>query len=272
MQAGYLGGAVGAGATLWLAEHLSVRLVAILTAGMVFLPSLLVLAINEPDKNPSGNGLFTQLTELIEEIKACLRSPTFLEGFLTFASPVGSAAALYLFSGIAVDYHASVRTVTFVTGFAAGALTAVGSVAGGYVCDYLDRRLSYIISGVLTALASLTMLLGPYSQANYIMGSSFYALAGGFCYAAFAALALEIVGVHSQAAATRFSLLVAIGNLPITYMAWADGQGYRTSGPRGLLGVDAAANVAAAVLLLLVLPRVCSRRPFSRKVLTEPTV
>src|SRR4029077_20908845 len=85
----------------------------------------------------------------------------------------------------------------------------------------------------------------------YAAGYTGYALASGVAYAAFTALVLEVLGKRGHAAGTAYSLLVASGNLPITYMTWLDGVGYKYSGARGLMGVDALANGIGAVLLLL---------------------
>jgi len=46
-------------------------------------------------------------------------------------------------------------------------------------------------------------------------------------------------------------LLGASGNLPIAYMTWFDGVGYKYSGARGLMAVDSLANGIGGVLLLL---------------------
>ena len=73
----------------------------------------------------------------------------------------------------------------------------------------------------------------------------------GVAYAAFTALVLDVLGKRRHAAGTAYSLLVASGNLPITYMTWLDGVGYKYSGARGLMGVDALANGVGAVLLLM---------------------
>ncbi len=62
-----------------------------------------------------------------------------------------------------------------------------------------------------------------------------------------------------HAAGTAYSLLGASGNLPIVYMTWLDGVGYKHSGARGLMGVDALANGVGGVLLL-AFAWYCARR------------
>jgi len=63
---------------------------------------------------------------------------------------------------------------------------------------------------------------------------------------------LEVIGPRRHAAGTSYSLLVASGNVPVVYMTWLDGLGFKQAGARGLAGVDALANGAFAVLLFLL--------------------
>ena len=61
-----------------------------------------------------------------------------------------------------------------------------------------------------------------------------------------------VAGRRQHAAATAYSTLNASGNVPIAYMTWFDGVGYKHWGARGLMGTDAIANGAFAIILLLV--------------------
>jgi hypothetical protein len=47
-------------------------------------------------------------------------------------------------------------------------------------------------------------------------------------------------------------VLTALGTLPVVYMTWLDGVGYKHAGVRGLMGTDAAANGVAGLVLLMV--------------------
>jgi hypothetical protein len=75
----------------------------------------------------------------------------------------------------------------------------------------------------------------------------------GITYAAFSALGLQLVGVGNPTAATQLGLFAASTNGAIVYMTWADGQGYRLFGVRGLFLVDGLASLGAAIPLLLFL-------------------
>jgi hypothetical protein len=63
---------------------------------------------------------------------------------------------------------------------------------------------------------------------------------------------LDVLGLGRRAAATGNSLLTSFGNLPVVYMTWLDGVGYKHAGAPGLMTVDALANGGGGMLLLLL--------------------
>ena len=75
----------------------------------------------------------------------------------------------------------------------------------------------------------------------------------GITYAAFSALSLQLVGIGNPTAATQLGLFAASTNGAIVYMTWADGQGYRLFGVKGLFLMDGLASLGAAIPLLLFL-------------------
>jgi PAT family beta-lactamase induction signal transducer AmpG len=249
-QAGNLGGgAMGAGAAIWLADKMPLSMLAAAAGAMVFLPALAALLISEERvPRPSLAPLFRGMGHDIWEV---LRSRTTLIGLVFFLSPVGSSAVANLISSVGPDYHASDAQVAWVSGIAGGLLSALGCVAGGFICDRMNRMTAYALAGLLSVIFSAWMALGPATPFTYAAGYTGYALTSGVAYAAFTALVLEVLGKRRHAAGTAYSLLTASGNLPITYMTWLDGVGYKYSGTRGLMGVDALANGVGAVLLLM---------------------
>ena len=64
-----------------------------------------------------------------------------------------------------------------------------------------------------------------------------------------------MIGAGARSAGTQHTLFTASANLPVVYMTWADGQGYKRFGPRGLLGTDALSNIAAAAICLFLIRR-----------------
>jgi PAT family beta-lactamase induction signal transducer AmpG len=253
-QAGNVGGgALGAGLTLWLAPHLSIVGLANAVAMMIFLPSLAALALPEPriERTPVKE----HLAEMLRDLKVMFRSRTSLAGFAIFLCPMGAAGAANLFSGVAVDYRASEQTVVWINGFGGGLLMVAGTLAGGFLCDRISRRLGYALAAILMGICGAGMMLAPLTQPVFAAGVSLYLVTQGLVYAAYSALMLELIGVGGRSAATRFTLYNAAGNAPVAYMTWMDGQGYKRFGPRGLLGTDALSNLAAAGIFLFLIRR-----------------
>jgi hypothetical protein len=253
-QAGNVGGgALGAGVLLWLSPHLTATALGNAAAAMVMLPSLAALFIAEPllKREPFA----ALLAEMLCDLKTMFRSKTSLTGLAILLSPMGAAAAANLFSGIAVDFGAPQQMVVWITGLGGGLLTSVGALAGGVLCDRIPRRVAYALAALASAVSAGGMMLAPLTRTTFAIGVSLYLAAQGIAFAAFAALQLELVGAGGRSGATRYTLYGSAGNVPIMYMTWLDGQGYKHSGVRGLLGVDALSNILAAAICLLLLRR-----------------
>jgi MFS family permease len=248
-QAGNLGGgALGAGAAIWMADKIPVPLLALASGAIVFVPALAALRIAEdPMPRLPVLPLFRAMTHDVWDV---LKSPATLMGLVFFLSPVGSAAIANLISSVGPDYHATDAQVAWVSGLAGGLLSALGCVIGGFLCDRINRMTAYALAGLLSVPFSAWMAFRVGSPMAYAAGYTGYSLAAGIAYAAFTALELDILGKRKHAAGTAYSLLGASGNLPIVYMTWLDGIGYKHAGVRGMMGVDALANGAGAVLLL----------------------
>ena len=251
------GGALGAGATIWLAGFTPIIGLAFFSAAMVFLPALAALSLfEEPSPHMAPAALFRALGRDVWEL---LRAPTTWVGLVFFLSPVGSAAIANLISSVGPDYHASDAQVAWVSGIAGGLLSALGCLLGGFLCDRMSRMTAYASAGLLSAVFSAWMALGKPSPLTYTGGYAGYALSAGIAYAAFTALELEVLGKRRHAAGTAYSLLGSSGNFPISYMTWVDGAAYKRAGARGLMGADALANGLGALLLLLFSATVARR-------------
>jgi MFS family permease len=250
-NAGNLGaGALGASMSIWLADRVSAPSLAVFVVAFSFLPMLSAFAIREEPRVSAK--LRVLLSEMFAEMRQMARSPRTLTGLLFFLSPVGSGAVMNLISGVGPDYHASNAEVMWVTGAAGGLLCALGSLIGGYVCTYLDRRTGYSLAGALGAVFAVYLGFAKPTAWSYGAGYTGYAIAAGFAYAVFTALVLDVIGKRKHAAGTAYAVLVASGNFPISYMTWLDGAGYHRWGVHGLMGADALANAGGALLLLFV--------------------
>ena len=243
------GGALGGGLAIWLADEVSLRA---LTACVALLVALPILAAFWIDETPIPHvAAWPRIVSLWRDLRAVVISPRTLAGLVFFLSPVGSAAIQNLISGVGPDYRASASEVLLISGIAGGLLNACGSLLGGFFCGQFDIRKAYALSGVLAAIFGAYLALGPHSPITYGVGYSGYAIAAGFAYAVFTALVLDVLGPQRHAAATGYSLLVASGNIPIVYMTWLNGLGYKRWGARGLMSVDALANGLGGIALFV---------------------
>jgi len=250
-QAGNVGaGSLAGGAAVWLADAARLPFLAVICAGAIFAPALAVLLVVEtPHPRLAAGPLFSAL---FRDVRDLLWSWRTLIGLVFFLSPVGAAAVGNLISGVGPDYHASGTEVAWITGAAGGVFTGLGAALGGFICHHLQRTTAYSLAGVLAALCGAWLMLGPATPFTYGAGYAAYALSTGIAYTAFTALVLDVLGQRHRGAATGYSVLNALGTLPVVYMTWLDGVGYKHPGVRGLMGVDAAANGVAGLLLLLV--------------------
>ena len=162
--------------------------------------------------------------------------------------PIGTGAAQNLWSPIAAEWHASANVVAFVTGAMSGVISALGCLAGGWLCDRIDRKTAYCAFGFLLAVTAAGMALCPRSSDQYIFWTSVYAFVVGLCYAAYCAVVLEAIG--NTAAATKFSLLSSVANAPIMLMTFVDGYAQSHLGTNGMLWTEAWCGVAGIAVFV----------------------
>ena len=261
-QAGNLGGqGLGGGLSLWLIQSQGFT-DAQSGAALGVLCALCCLALFRVDDTrpllkvdghveAAGHlGVAANLKAIGGDLWQLLCSRIGILALLICLLPIGSGAAQNLWSPIASEWHASAQTVAFVTGAMSGLISAIGCLAGGWLCDRMDRRTAYCLFGFLLALAAIGMALCPRTSAQYIFWTSAYAFVVGLCYAAYCAVVLEAIG--QTAAATKFSFLSAVSNTPIMVMTFVDGAAQSRWGTSGMLWADAACGVAGIVVFALV--------------------
>jgi predicted MFS family arabinose efflux permease len=200
---------------------------------------------------------------MIHDVGKVLWSRKGFTGILFCLSPVGTAALVNLFSGMTRDFQLADTdpTVVWVNGLAGAGLTAIGSLAGGYLCDRYNRRRMYLLSGALTALCGLGMAMFPLNRSNYVVGVSAYLLVSGLCYAAFSAVVLEAIGRAGEAASTQYTLFSSAGERGHRLRRQARHRVHRRFGPKAPLGTDAVLNVVGVVLLGSMMFLLSRKRP-----------
>jgi MFS family permease len=253
-QAGNLGGqGIGGGLSLWLIQSDGLSDAA--SGGVLgLLCALCCLALLRVDDarpllkvegqvEAAGHlGVGANLRAIGSDLWNLLRSRIGVLALLICLLPIGSGAAQNLWSPIAGEWHASADVVAFVTGAMSGVISALGCLAGGWLCDRIDRKLAYCAFGLLLAIAAIGMALSPRTSDQYIFWTSVYAFVIGLCYAAYCAVVLEAIG--NTAAATKFSFLSSVSNAPIMLMTFVDGAAQGRWGTKGMLWTEAWCGVA----------------------------
>jgi MFS family permease len=228
------------------------------TAAMVILlltsaPSLFALTLPEPARaaRRSAGEVFSTL---FRDLWHTVKTKHGATGMLFCISPVGTAVLLNLYSSLAPDYNAAPWVPELVNGYWGGLVTAGSALATSYLLlNRMNRRHVYLLSGVLTAACCFLTMLAPVTQMTYIVGSLSYLLVTGVCYAAFNAVAYDIVGDAGSSAGTQYTLCTAAGNFAIFYVTKIDGFGYKLGHARGLLAADGLSNLAGVAALGLML-------------------
>jgi len=256
-QAGNLGGqGIGGGLSLWLIQNRGFSdagsgaalgvLCMLCCAALWWIDDSRPLLKVGSHVEPAGHlGLAGNLRAIAGDLWALLRSRVGVLALLICLLPIGSGAAQNLWSPIAGEWHASADVVAFVTGAMSGVISALGCLGGGWLCDRLDRRTGYALFGALLALTAVGMALCPRSAGQYVFWTSLYAFVVGLSYAAYCAVVLEAIG--RTAAATKFSFLSSVANVPIMLMTFVDGAAAERWGTRGMLWTEAACGMAGIV-------------------------
>lgn len=251
------GGALGSLAVMSLAPHVSLKWIALGLFAAIMLgvsPTLLF-----PAAVRSAFRFRQVFTDAIKATWLACKTKEVLAGFAVFLVPASAEAAINLFSGMGGDFHTAAATVVWVTGAGCAITSSVGALLGGYAANHVSRGFLYLSSGLVTSFVALALALTPHTPTAFILGVLVYNGLAGISYAAFNALGYQLVGQKSAVASTQLGLFSASTNLAIVYMTWADGQGYKHFGVRGLLLTDSIASMVTAILLLVLL-----RRRFTR--------
>lgn len=262
------GGALGSLAVMALSPHISLRWLGMALGACIVLGTVPTLFFPTPRKSAFR---FRQIfTDAMKATWHASKTRECLVGFALFLSPASAEAAINLFSGMGRDFHTSEHTVVWITGAGCAISASVGALLGGYAANRVSRGYLYLAAGISTSLCALTLAFVPHTPAAFIAGALVYNGITGVAYAAFNALGYQLVGQKSAVASTQLGLFAAATNAAIVYMTWADGQGYKHDGVRGLLLTDGLASLVAGTLLLLLLGRRLRKRHTDEITLPEP--
>ncbi|WP_263365000.1 MFS transporter [Edaphobacter acidisoli] len=249
-QAGSLAfGALGIFVLASLAGKYSLGTLGWITAGLICLPALLAFAAPRQDFIQTS-GLSDAMARLWSEFKVTFVRWQAIPYTLCMLFPMASGAAIGLLPGLAVDYGLSGQQVAWMNGLGGAVLTAAGAMAATLVPARVSAPVAYLTSAVINAATLLILGLGPMHPATYFAGVTLYLFTIGACYALFTAVVLEFLGASGKSGSGRYSIINALGNVPVVYMIFLDGKGYGRWGTRGLPLTEAIVGTVGAVILL----------------------
>ncbi len=262
MQAGNMAGAsLGGGLALWMMEdlHVSAMLTNCLMAVLTLACAAALPLVREPAPESGNEGFSLKASARAagKDLWEVASSRLGLLAILVCFLPIGSGGAGNLWSVVAADWHARPATVALVTGVLSGIVSAGGSLLGGFICDRMDRKWAYCLFGGLQALCALAMAAAPHSESSFVIFTTLYALTTGLCYTGYAAVVLEAIG--KGAAATKYSLLASLANMPLSWMTLVAGYSQTHWGNNGMLQSEAAIGAAALAVFALA-AKVAQRR------------
>ena len=256
-QVGNLGGgSLGGGAGLWLAVHVSPWVAGTALAVAIFACAGALFAVPAAKLDHRRDSYAKTLRNVLQDVWAIAWSRPGLLALLVFLLPLGTGVAANYFSAIADEWKASANLIALVSGLAASGASAVGAIAGGYLCDRLDRKAAYVLLSLVSAAVAVGMAVAPRTPAMYAVFALAYAAATSLAFAAYAALTLETIG--AGAAATKFNLMASVANAPLLYVNAIEGPVQTRFGTTAMLLTEAALGAAAAVVFAVVV--VATRR------------
>lgn len=256
-NAGNLGGTgLGGFIGLLIAEHTShLWMPTAILALLSMLCCFGLFYVHEPLVTIRDTKVGKTIRNLLKDIWDTLKVNTGILAMVLCFLPLGTGAAQNVWAAIAGGWNASAGTVEFVTGLMSALITAAGCLLGGWACDRINRQMAYVFFGLLSALCAVGMAYSPHTQLMYICWTSLYAFIVGLCYAAFSAFVFEAIG--KGAAATKYTILASLANIPIGVMTVVDGWAYSHfdkihKGTEGMLDVEAACGIIGIVIFLIV--------------------
>jgi hypothetical protein len=252
LNAAYLGG-TGFGGWLGsiLVPHLGLRVSAPVLGLEVFAPCLLLMIVGAEIRVPRAVG--ETMRRLFPDIWAVSRTRSAIVGLVMFATPSATFAILNSFSGLGRDFHAADTSLTFATGWGSAILCTCGAAAGGWLVRFMDRRILFVLTGVVGAFVLIAMAFAPRTGEVFFTGIALYYLLAGVNYSAASVVTFDIIGVDNPLSATQYAILIAASNFAIETVIKGDQWGYSHNAAHGLLLTDAGFSLITGAILLTVI-------------------
>ncbi len=249
------GQTAGGGIGLWLISHAPTTWVAgVILAAIVLACALALIGLEEPPRAPGVATVSGRVRDAWEELASVLRARAGRIALILAILPIGTGAAMFLFSAIGSEFNASADVVSAVLGLGGGVAIVAGCFAGGRLADRVSKPAAYAVSCGLGLVACVVIVLAPRSSAGYAVSTLFYTFTLGMVTASFTGLVLAIIG--DSAAATKINLFFALNTLFSLGMLRAVGWVHDAWSTNAMLMTEALTGVAALVLFVVLSRRV----------------
>jgi MFS transporter, PAT family, beta-lactamase induction signal transducer AmpG len=258
---GKVGGGAGGGIGLWLAVHSRTQVAPGLVLGLVCIGCIIGLRwLHEPERRLSV-APFDRVKQIVGELWELIKSRDGLMVAALAIAPIGVSGVDDFWSGIAREWHASPGTIVLVTGFGRAVIAGAGCLLAGWWADRTDRRFVYLATGAFVAAADMALALTPHVPGTFVFGTLTHKFFIGMSDAALSALILSVIG--RSAAATKYTILAALGNVGELYMTVLSGWTHDRWNTEVMLIVEAVAAMVCIVMAAVLLKR--SREPAHRQ-------
>jgi hypothetical protein len=247
-QVGLLGGGgLGGAIVLWLVARTPLVVTGICFAVLIALLGIVPFTIPEPAPGPSP-WFHGRLAIIGREMRSLVLSRERGWSTLLLLSPCSTGAAQSLLPAIASHYGVSASGVMWTNGIGGSGALSLGAWCGTLIPGLWDRRLTYAAAGVMNAVAAVVLMVAN-RPSVYVAGTALYLATLGLCWARSVALIVDIIGPEARDPSTLYSILNAAVTIPLLYVIWLDGVGFRHFGTHGLLATDAAFNLAVFAIV-----------------------
>ena len=264
---GKVGRGFGGGAGLWLALHSTTPAAAGFVLGLVCFACITgLLFLHESERRLSASAV-QRILDLGRELWQMARTR---EGAVVLAlslSPIGVSGVDNFWSGIAHEWGASARSVVLVTGFAGAGVSSLGCLLAGWWADRKDRRYVYLATGALLAFTSAVLAILPRVPSVFMGGTLVQRMMVGMCDVALSALVLNVIG-RSNAAATKFGVVMGMGNVSEIYMTMTSGWTHDRWNTATMLIIEAVIGLVSIALAAWLFRRSRMENPGTPQVAT----
>jgi MFS transporter, PAT family, beta-lactamase induction signal transducer AmpG len=249
------GQTAGGGIALMLIKHAPSPWVAGLALAAILVACALALVgLEEPPRVLGEASIGARVHDAARELLSIVRARAGRIALILAILPIGTGAAMFLFSAIAQEFHASADVVSSVLGLGGGVAIVLGCFVGGRLADRAPKPLAYAISCALGLVACVVMAASPRTSAGYAASTLFYTFTLGMVTASFTGLVLAIIG--ETAAATKINLFFALNTLFSLGMLRIVGWVHDAWSTNAMLFAEALTGVAALALFALLVRRV----------------